>query len=173
MVPGRLTAAWALVLALYGLAVPGAEAAPWLTDLQSVAAKPIDRASTDPTENQNRDEEEDLRPLPPGVYRAGTDVSMPRLLTQVLPHYTPDAMRAEVQGVVRTECIVGVDGKVSDVRVVRSLDAVYGLDDAAVRAVTQWTFEPGKKDGVAVPVLVTIDSTFSISLGVQPVKTRR
>jgi TonB family protein len=62
---------------------------------------------------------------------------------------------------------------VSDVRVVRSLDALYGLDDAAVRAVTQWTFEPGKKDGVVVPVLVTIDSTFSMSLGVQPVKTRR
>jgi len=116
------------------------------------------------------------RPLPPGVFRAGdpgSDVSMPQLKTQVLPTYPHEAMRAQIQGVVRLDVIVGVDGKVSDVRVVRSLDVVYGLDEAAVKAVKQWTFEPGEKDGVAVPVLITVDSTFTMSPSVRPTRTRR
>ena len=82
-------------------------------------------------------------------------------------------MRAEVQGVVRLACTVGVDGAVSDVRVVRSLDTVHGLDDEAVRALKLWTFEPGEKDGVPVPVHLTIESTFSMSAAVRPAKTRR
>jgi periplasmic protein TonB len=173
MVTAPASTAWALVLALHGMAAPLPQAAPSSGDPQSVAAKPIDPSATRSSESPDAGDDQDARPLPPGVYRAGTDVSLPRPLTQVLPHYTSDAMRAQVQGVVRTECIVGVDGKVTDVRVVRSLDTVYGLDEAAVRAVKQWTFEPGKKDGVAVPVLVIIDSTFTMSPAVQPTKTRR
>jgi TonB family protein len=121
---------------------------------------------------QDASKDSDERPLPPGVYRAGEGVSAPRVVRDVSPQYTPGAMRAAIHGVVRLDCVVGVDGAVGDVRVVRSLDSIYGLDDEAVKAAKQWKFEPGKKDDVAVPVMVTIDMTFAMSASV-PAATSR
>jgi TonB family protein len=54
------------------------------------------------------------------------------------------------------------DGTVGDVNVTRSLDTKY-LDAEAVKAVKQWTFKPGMKDGKAVPVLVTIEMAFTLA----------
>jgi TonB family protein len=51
---------------------------------------------------------------------------------------------------------------VGQVEVVRSLDATFGLDQEAIKAVRQWRFEPGKKGGQPVPVLVTIEITFTL-----------
>jgi TonB family protein len=43
------------------------------------------------------------------------------------------------------------------------LDAVHGLDDAAVEAARQWTFKPGTKDGKAVDVEVTLSFKFTLA----------
>ena len=102
--------------------------------------------------------------LPSGVYRAGDDgVTFPRGVRQDAPDYPIEAMRAGVHGVVLLEAIVGADGSVQDVRVVRSLDRIHGLDAEAVRAAKAWRFEPGLKDGTPVPVAVKIEMTFAIS----------
>ena len=102
--------------------------------------------------------------LPSGVYRAGDDgVTDPRAVRQVAPVYPIEAMRAGIHGVVRLEAIVGADGSVEDVRVVKSLDRNYGLDAEAVRAAKTWRFEAGLKDGSPVPVALTIEMTFAIS----------
>ena len=102
--------------------------------------------------------------LPSGVYRAGDDgVTFPRAVRQVAPGYPIEAMRAGVHGVVRLEVIVGADGSIQDVRVVKSLDRTYGLDAEAVRAAKTWRFEAGLKDGSPVPVALTIEMTFAIS----------
>jgi periplasmic protein TonB len=98
---------------------------------------------------------------PPGVFRPGKGVASPKIAKDVRPSYTADAMRERVQGGVMLEAIVLADGTVGEVRVVRSLDKRYGLDDAAVSALKQWQFTPGQKDGVAVPVLVEVEMTFS------------
>jgi outer membrane biosynthesis protein TonB len=37
-----------------------------------------------------------------------------------------------------------------------------GLDEAAIRAVSQWKFDPGTKDGQAVPVIATIQVNFRL-----------
>ena len=101
-------------------------------------------------------------PLPEGVFRPGGSVTFPEVVKEVRPQYTSDSMRAKIQGVIEVEAVVQTDGTVGLVRVVRSLDKEYGLDDQAVKAVTQWRFRPGKKGGVAVPVLVSIDLTFTL-----------
>jgi protein TonB len=54
------------------------------------------------------------------------------------------------------------DGTVGDVTVSRSLDSVHGLDEQAVKAMKQWLFDPGKKDGKAVRVRVTVEMTFTL-----------
>ncbi len=103
------------------------------------------------------------KPWPPsGVARVGAGVAAPRLLKDVKPKYTADARSANVQGSVGMEVVVKTDGSVGDVRVQRSLDREYGLDDEAVRAVKQWRFAAGTKDGVAVPVLVEVEMTFAL-----------
>jgi periplasmic protein TonB len=97
-----------------------------------------------------------------GAYRPGNGVTLPRVLREVKPQYTSDAMRAKVQGTVLLECVVKPDGTVGEVSVVRSLDHVFGLDEEAIRAARQWRFAPGTRLGEPVSVLVTIELTFTL-----------
>jgi TonB family protein len=100
---------------------------------------------------------------PSGVARPKQDgVVLPKLLRQVGPQYTAAAMREQIEGKVALECVVEIDGTVQRVHVARSLDAVYGLDEQAIKAAKQWRFAAGTKDGVAVPVLITIELTFAL-----------
>jgi TonB family protein len=113
-----------------------------------------------------------VRPLTPGdagatsqpeaplVYKPGAGVSAPVVIKEVRPQYTPDAKDAKTQGTVLLECVVQADGTIGDVKVLKSLEA--GLDQEAIKAVKQWRFEPGTKDGKPVPVLITLEMTFSL-----------
>ncbi len=97
-----------------------------------------------------------------GAYRPGNGVETPRLLKEVKPQYTAQAMRAKVQGTVLLECVVQPDGTVGNIKVVRSLDSAFGLDQEAVKAARQWQFAPGTRFGQPVPVLVTIEIAFTL-----------
>ena len=96
------------------------------------------------------------------VFTPGNGVSQPRLLREVKPQYTADAMRAKVQGTVLVVCVVRADGTITDVRVARSLDSTFGLDQQAVAAVRQWKFAPGTRMGEPVAVQITVELTFTL-----------
>ncbi|HEY7172978.1 MAG TPA: energy transducer TonB [Vicinamibacterales bacterium] len=96
-----------------------------------------------------------------GPYRVGGAVSPPRVITQVKPAYTNEALVRRIQGTVVVELIVTGEGLPSHIRVVRSLDP-GGLDDQAITAVSQWRFEPGRLGRTPVDVLVTIVLDFTI-----------
>ncbi len=97
-----------------------------------------------------------------GAYRPGSGVEIPVVLREVKPQYTADAMRAKIQGVVELEAVVMPDGTVGEVQITRSLDHTFGLDNEAIKAVKQWRFQPGRRLGQPVPVLVTIELTFTL-----------
>jgi TonB family protein len=97
-----------------------------------------------------------------GVYRIGNGVTSPRIIREVKPQYTSDAMRAKIQGVVLLQCTVRPDGTVTDVQVIRSLDSTFGLDEEARKAARQWRFAPGTRMGQPVAVEITIELTFSL-----------
>ena len=105
-----------------------------------------------------------LKPWPPaGVFAMkAPGIVPPRLLKERKPTYTQEAREAKIKGLVVMEVIVEKDGTVGEVRIKRSLDTIYGLDDEAIKAVKKWEFTPGTKDGAAVPVLVEIEMTFSL-----------
>jgi TonB family protein len=86
----------------------------------------------------------------------------PLLLKQTEAHYTSDAMRAKLAGDVVVEAIVMPNGTVGKVRVVESLDARYGLDDEALKAVEQWLFRPALLNGQPVPALATLTVPFRL-----------
>jgi TonB family protein len=97
-----------------------------------------------------------------GVYRPGNGITMPRLIHEERPRYTPEAMAAKIEGTVLVQGVVGVDGSVIQAQLVRSLDAIYGLDQEALKAARAWRFEPGQRNGNAVPVMITIELTFKL-----------
>jgi periplasmic protein TonB len=97
-----------------------------------------------------------------GARGAGANFRPPVVVRNVRPQYTTEAMRARIQGAVLVAAIVETDGTVRNARVVRSLDAVFGLDQAAVRAATQWVFRPATMDGQPVALAVTIELVFTL-----------
>jgi TonB family protein len=84
----------------------------------------------------------------------------PRLLREVKPQYTADAMRNKVQGTVVIEAVVQPDGSIGEACVVNRLDSELDLE--AVKAARRWQFDPGTIDGTPVPVLVLIELTFTL-----------
>jgi len=97
-----------------------------------------------------------------GFYRPGNGVMSPKLVYEVKPGYTGEAMRAKIQGVVLMEAVVMPDGSIGTVHITRSLDSTFGLDQEAIKTVKKWRFSPGTRFGQPVPVLVEIEMTFTL-----------
>ena len=101
------------------------------------------------------------QPWPPaGVFRPGGAVTQPKVIKRPFPKYPSRAMKSKVQGRVFMEAVVLTDGTVGEVRVVGSLDKEHGLDDEAVQTLKKWRFTPGKKNDLAVPVVVEVEMSF-------------
>ena len=98
--------------------------------------------------------------FPVATVGAQGDVSTPKILREVTP--TAEAEAAGIEGEVTLEAVVRADGSVSDVKVTKSLDTEYGLDQQAVKGLEQWYFEPGRRDGKPVPVLLAIVMRFTL-----------
>lgn len=97
-----------------------------------------------------------------GPYQVGNGVLPPKLRRKVEPQYSADAMRAKIHGVVLLAAVVQRDGRVTNIRVLRSLDQTFGLDMKAIEAARKWEFEPGTRFGEPVPVLVNIELEFNL-----------
>jgi protein TonB len=97
-----------------------------------------------------------------GVYHPGNGVSWPTAIREQQPQYTSEAMRAKIQGEVQLAAVVAPNGTVTDVKVTKSLDRVYGLDEAAVAAAKLWLFSPCKKDNKAVPCAIEMVLDFRL-----------
>lgn len=94
-----------------------------------------------------------LPSLGPGE-KTPSGVKWPVVKSEAKPQYTRAAMAEKIEGSVELQIVVGTDGAVARARVTKSLDKVYGLDEAALTAAKAWTFEPGTLDGTPVPVAV-------------------
>ncbi len=97
-----------------------------------------------------------------GIYRLGSGISNPEPTYSPRPNYTADAMRAKVQGVVGLEAVVTANGTVGEVRITRSLDPHFGLDQEAIRTVKSWRFRPARKGGEPVAVWVDVELSFTL-----------
>jgi protein TonB len=100
-------------------------------------------------------------PAAPVPVRVGGRVPQPELLHRVEPDYPRAAVDARMQGVVILETVVGEDGRVIDVRVLRSAGDV--LDRAAVAAIRQWQYAPLELNGTRVRFLLTATVSFRLS----------
>ena len=95
-----------------------------------------------------------------GPYRPGSGIEPPRLVREVKADYTEEARRRSISGDVVLEIVVRSNGTVGDVRVLQGLGS--GLEQNAIQAVRQWKFEPAKRKGVPVDVLVEVAVEFTL-----------
>lgn len=91
---------------------------------------------------------EDVSPGPPGPPQTGpirvSPGQGPGLIKRVEPLYPPPARTARLEGTVVLDAVILQDGSVSDVTVVKSANPMF--DRAAMDALKQWRFTPGKQD---------------------------
>ena len=93
----------------------------------------------------------------PAAVLAVGEVKPPKLIRKVEPEYPEMARMARVEGTVILEATTDVYGRVSSVRVLRSIPL---LDEAAVAAVRQWVYAPLMINGRPRPVTFTVTVRF-------------
>jgi TonB family protein len=74
-----------------------------------------------------------------------TPIAAPVATSQYDPAYPADALRDNVEGVVKLYAIIHADGTVGSVKLLNGVDP--RLDEAAERALSRWQFRPGTKNG--------------------------
>jgi len=84
----------------------------------------------------------------------------PNPMVRIAPVYPPKLKRTGIQGKVWLVFIVDENGNISRARVVES--AHPDFSKAALEAINQWKFEPGKRGGKAVKTRVRIPLSFSL-----------
>lgn len=91
------------------------------------------------------------------VVRAAGEIKPPMLVRMIEPEYPLIAREARVEGIVILEATTDVYGRVTGVRVLKSIPL---LDEAAVAAVRQWVYEPLMVNGRPRPVTFTVTVRF-------------
>lgn len=99
------------------------------------------------------------RGAPPDPDAPRPMVTPPEKYLHVSPVYPPDAQRSRISGLIVMEATIDPKGNVVDLVVVRG---VRELDDAAMKAVSQWKYRPATRDGKPIPVIMTVTVTFSV-----------
>ena len=96
----------------------------------------------------------------PAAQRVGGNIKAPQQIKKVNPVYPPLAQQVRIAGVVILEALIGTDGKVRQLKVLRS---VPFLDGAATEAVRQWEYTPTLINGTPTPIIMTVTVTFTLN----------
>jgi periplasmic protein TonB len=96
-------------------------------------------------------------PPPPVRMEFNDSMTPPKVISGPNPEYTDQALEREVQGLMVVKCVVTVEGRVHDCRVLQSLPF---MDRAVIGALEQRRYTPALLQGKPVEV----DYTFRIRL---------
>ena len=85
----------------------------------------------------------------------------PQALAKPNPSYSDKARNARREGVVVLELVVDVEGNPRDIHVLNPLG--FGLDEEAIKAVKQWKFKPGTREGQPVATQLKVEISFRLN----------
>jgi TonB family protein len=140
---------WAANNLTYDPSLPRGQEFIWQAPIPARKALPVpandDHKSTDPL---------------PTVFRVGPGVSAPRSVFAPEPKFTEIARYERFQGVAVVNVIVGTDGKLHSIRLIRALG--LGLDDSARSMLETWRFDPAMREGKPVAVEMNIEVSFNL-----------
>jgi TonB family protein len=89
-----------------------------------------------------------------------SDLSAPEAIKKVDPAYPQDLVHDRVEGTVVLYAVIRADGSVGDVRVLEGFDE--RLNENARKALAQWRFRPGTKEGTPVDVEAVVRVPFKV-----------
>lgn len=89
-------------------------------------------------------------------------VTFPERLTMVEPSYPPLARRIRAEGRVTLRAVVRKDGTVARIEVLSAPRVDVGFSEAAVEAVSRWTYRPATRGGRPVDVYLTVVVNFAL-----------
>jgi protein TonB len=129
--------------------------------------EPADKASTqadkslnDPPPPEPLPMADDRSMLRPARQAPASATVAPRRIKTVTAAYPAAARAAQLEGDVVLAATVGVNGRISEVLVERSVHPL--LDAAAKEAVLQYEYSPGHRDGVPVPARIRTTVSFKL-----------
>jgi TonB family protein len=93
-----------------------------------------------------------------GVYYTGPEVTAPRLLSTVYVPYPTDVPAKEIQGMTVLAMVIDANGIPAHIQVLHRHGEAF--DQAAIAAVKQSKFEPGKLGDKPVPVWIDVRVVF-------------
>ncbi len=105
-------------------------------------------------------DKEDIEKFAEGAVKVTDAIPPPKLIKKVDPVYPEAARKAGVEGVVILEARIDVQGKVKNVRILRSIPQ---LNQAAIDAVKQWVYEPLIIEGQPKEAIFTITVRFNLN----------
>jgi len=124
-------------------------------------AAPVEQAPAEEAPAEQPPAQHAPQPAPqPPVDPARPVLRAPALATFVEPVYPPAAAEQGLDARVELELVVGIDGTVTDVRVVTPVG--NGFDEAALEAGRRLRFTPASKDGVPIPARIRFPYIFEI-----------
>src|SRR5581483_3019078 len=94
-----------------------------------------------------------------------TGLSVGRLLHENKPQYPKKARRAKETGEAALKAVVGTDGKLHNLSVTQGSEI---FADSALKAASQWEFEPYRLKGEPIEMPIQIRFTFGLSSRGEP-----
>jgi protein TonB len=95
----------------------------------------------------------------PKIVRVSQGVTTGLLVRRVQPTYPPLAREARIQGTVLLQAVIGKNGKIDDLQVVKGHPMLVA---AALAAVKQWRYKPYLLNGAPVEVETQITVNFNL-----------
>lgn len=92
--------------------------------------------------------------------RVGGNVTAAKIITRVQPHYPEVARNEHLQGTVRLHAIIGKDGSIKNLNVIKGY---CSLAEASFDAVRKWRYQPTLLNGQPVEVDTTVDVIFQLN----------
>lgn len=133
----------------------------------SDASSSVQNANPNPTQDHISNvgsssiEQRDDKSTKSGVHALTEDTIPPKPITNAYPQYPTEARAAGVEATIVVSFTVNEDGTVSDIKIRRGHEM---FDDAVIKAVSTWRYEPARLMGTATPIAVKRTVKFPFKL---------
>ena len=99
-------------------------------------------------------------PVENKVYVVGGEIKAPVAIYKTQPPYPSSMIRNRIPATVAIRCIIDKNGNVRDPQIVKG--AMPPFNDAVIKSVLQWRFQPGSYRGQAVETYLDLTVTFQV-----------
>ncbi len=94
------------------------------------------------------------------IYLPGGEIKAPVAIYKTQPPYPSSMIRNRIPATVAVRCVIDKNGNVRDPQIIKG--AMPPFNDAVIKSVLQWRFQPGSYRGQAVETYLDLTVTFQV-----------